>query len=352
MAKKAKYYQRKDGLFETIRTINGKRVAFRGKTCAEVDRKLLAYHEDAEKGRYVPDIVDEWFDTLEGKVVDNTIATYKPKVKRMKQAFAGVRAGEVETLDVMRALRDYEAQGYSHGACSTYLSVMRMVFDHALLRDVRINPANGVKLSKGLPAGTRRALTEEEERKVFEFRGDDWLLGYMLAYTGCRRGELLALEWKDIDRKAGVIHITKKYNRKYRRVDQYLKSKNGRRDIPLFDPLAWVLPKNRIGLLFPAKKGGHIGGYEFDQRWTAYRDAVGLGEDVVPHCFRHTMATICYEAGMDSRAAARVLGDTVQVVERVYTELREKHHKDQVDRLNAFFQMREEGWKEQAGGGK
>ena len=42
MAKKQKYYQRKDGLFETIKTINGKRVAFRGHSCREVDQKLLA----------------------------------------------------------------------------------------------------------------------------------------------------------------------------------------------------------------------------------------------------------------------------------------------------------------------
>ena len=39
MAKKQKYYQRPDGLFETIRTINGKRVAFRGRTCR--DRKSV-----------------------------------------------------------------------------------------------------------------------------------------------------------------------------------------------------------------------------------------------------------------------------------------------------------------------
>ena len=40
MAKKSKYGIRKDGLHEAIRTINGKRVAFRGKTDREVDRKI------------------------------------------------------------------------------------------------------------------------------------------------------------------------------------------------------------------------------------------------------------------------------------------------------------------------
>ena len=49
MAKKSKYHQRPDGLFEAIRTINGKRVAFRGKSCREVDRKILC-REASERG--------------------------------------------------------------------------------------------------------------------------------------------------------------------------------------------------------------------------------------------------------------------------------------------------------------
>lgn len=38
-----KYYKRPDGLYETIRKIDGKRVAFRGHTVAEVDRKLIEF---------------------------------------------------------------------------------------------------------------------------------------------------------------------------------------------------------------------------------------------------------------------------------------------------------------------
>ncbi len=45
MAKKPKYHVRPDGLHETIRLVNGKRVAFRGKTDAEVDQKMIAYQE-------------------------------------------------------------------------------------------------------------------------------------------------------------------------------------------------------------------------------------------------------------------------------------------------------------------
>ena len=37
----AKYGKNARGMYETSRTINGKRVKFRGKTIAEVDRKIL-----------------------------------------------------------------------------------------------------------------------------------------------------------------------------------------------------------------------------------------------------------------------------------------------------------------------
>ena len=60
MAKKSKYYVRPDGLHESIRTINGKRVAFRGKTDREVDRKILEYKDRSEKGRTVKEMVEEW----------------------------------------------------------------------------------------------------------------------------------------------------------------------------------------------------------------------------------------------------------------------------------------------------
>ena len=58
---KEKYYKRPDGLYEVSRTIGGKRVRFRGKTCREVDQKILAYREDRAQGRNFPVVADEWY---------------------------------------------------------------------------------------------------------------------------------------------------------------------------------------------------------------------------------------------------------------------------------------------------
>lgn len=349
MPLKKKYYQRPDGLFETIRKINGKRVAFRGKTCAEVDRKMLEYNQELEKGRFVPDIADEWYSSRiqeyeTGSLDENTVQTYKPAVKRMKSFFEGVRSSEVKPSDVTRFIRSLEAKGLARGTVSTYMSVVRQVFSHAVLMgDIDINPATEVKKSKNLPKSERMPLTEEEERLVEEYRGPDWEMGLILLYTGVRRSEMLALTWQDIDRQARVVHIDKQINSRYYppKLKDHLKNAK-RRDTPLLDVLADALPRNKIGLIFTDENGDYLGVNKFNKRWKAFLENVGLGKHITPHCFRHSYATICYEAGIDEKACAAFLGDTEEVTRGIYQALRDRHHKTSAEIVNMHLRRRAE----------
>ena len=166
MAKKSKYGVRKDGLHEAIRTINGKRVAFRGKTDREVDRKILEYKLEAEKGRGFPAIADEWEREHESEISESTRRVYSYAVKRLKEAFPG-RASEIEPVDVKNYIKRFEAQGRSANSVGIELAVCRMIFAHAVIKgDIRISPAAEVKKSRGLPCKKREALTEEQEEAV------------------------------------------------------------------------------------------------------------------------------------------------------------------------------------------
>lgn len=360
--KKAKYYQRKDGIYETIKRINGNRVAFRGRTCAEVDKKILAYNADAKMGRKFPDIADEWYGRIESEVSVSTHRTYKHAVDRLKTAFVG-RAKEVRPLDVERYLRAFEAKGYAANTVQIELHVLKAIFSHAVLHgDVDVNPAAAVKKSKRLPFKKRTALTEEQELRVEAYRGEHWLLGLMLLYTGCRRGELLALNWQDIDREAGVIRVNKKLNYAYGNtphLDHFLKNRNaenndGReRIVPLLAPLAAVLPKNRIGRIFTNSDGNYYTNTQLSSVWRSYCHGAGLSEwtyneagelvetfPITPHCFRHSFATICYESGLDAKTAAAYIGDTEQTTQAIYTELRAAKRQNSVDAVNAYLEMR------------
>lgn len=363
MAKtKAKYYVRTDGLHESIRTINGKRVAFRGKTDREVDRKILEYREDAALGRMFRDVADDWERGHEAAISASTRRVYSYAVKRLKAAWDSKRVSALRPLDVQRYFTAFEKEGHSVNTVQIELTVCRMIFAHAVLYgDMDVNPAAEIRCSRGLPAKKREALTEEQEKRVkactVEPRGEGWLLGLLLLYTGLRRGEALALSYSDIDRKNKCIHITKKLSyvaTQQPKLEDWLKSENGRRDVPLLPPLAEALPKNRVGLIFPGKDGGFMRASELRSVWRKFCRDAGLNSfeyldgkavetfPVTPHCFRHSFATICYEAGIDPRQAAQMLGDTPDVLERVYTHLRDAHRATAAEKLEAYFAIQQQ----------
>ncbi len=343
-----RYYKNCNGLYETSRTINGKRVRFRGKTCADVDRKIAAYAAKKPRARTLADVTDEWIEAKEREIRIATAKSYEFAAQIIKRHLGDKRVDEITPLDVTRFVRAVEQMGYSGSTVQTVLGRLKGILGYAVLcGDIDINPATEVHKSRNLPKEERTALTEEQERKVEECREGHWLLGIMLLYTGLRRGELLALTWQDVDRAEGVIHVTKKLNFSTNppTVDQFLKSQNGRRDVPILAPLAAVLPDNRIGLVFGNPDGTHLTHRGLDRLWRTYCADAGLTDAqgnpaVTPHQFRHSYATICYEAGIDAMSAAAMMGDTAEVVSRIYTELRKAHHAQQAEQVSAFLELR------------
>ena len=352
---KSKFYQRPDGLYEAIRTIKGRRVAFRGHTVREVEQKMLAYRETVAAGRPFPIVADEWEREHEKEIGEATRESYRHVVQRLKEVFAGP-IGAIRPLDIKRHISHMERQGYAGSTVRKELSALRMICAHAVLAgDIDVNPVTEVHPSRGLPRTTREALTEAQEaivRKTWD-TAPFGLFALLLLFTGLRRGEALALTYADIDRRAGVIRINKKLNYAYGetpRLEGWTKTKNGMRDVPLLQPLADALPDYRVGLIFPGKDGGYMRKGEIRRTWQKYCRAVGLNQVVIsdqgkrmetfpvtPHCLRHSFATICYEAGLDVRQAAKIFGDTPEVLNEVYTHLREGRQKSAAEKLADYF---------------
>ncbi len=330
MAKKEKYYQRPDGLFETIRTVNGKRVAFRGKTCREVDRKLLAYQEKAEGGRTVSEVSCEWQKQKEREGVSNwTQTSYRLACDRIEAAIGDKYIKEVKAIDCQRILESMAAQGYKQGTVKLEKTVLVQLFRWAVLQgDIDVSPAAAVTLPRKLPKKSRYPLTAEQIKAVTECRdGDWWLLGLAFLWTGCRRGELLALRYEDIDRKARRITINKKLDFSTGKavLEDHTKTEAGMRTIPLLSPLGDALPRGRIGLIFHDGEGGYINPSMFVRIWKEYQETVGLPSEITPHFFRHTFATICYDAGSGAKETSAILGHaSEQITMELYTHLSKK----------------------------
>lgn len=326
MAKKEKYYKRPDGLYEAIRTINGKRVAFRGKTCREVDKKMLEYQEKKERGRTVEKLAEAWFESRLPGISLSTAAAYENALKTILPELGSAYAKDIKPIQCQRILEQMAAKGYKLGSVKLAKTVLIQVFRYAVIQgDIDISPATEIALPRGLERTKRESLTEEQIKTVTGCRtGDWWLMGLAFLWTGCRRGELMALRYEDIDRKAGTITINKKYSYVAGKstLETHTKTDAGMRTIPLFSPLANALPKDRIGLIFHNDDGSHLEQHQINKAWAQYREDVGLPKHITPHYFRHTFATICYNAGADAKETAAILGHANEsITMELYTHL-------------------------------
>lgn len=340
---KRKFYQRNDGLYEAIRTINGKRVAFRGKTCREVEQKMMSYKEDLELGRKIEQIADAWLSEKEERVSDGTAICYAQSIDKIVEHMGDMRAQQVKPIHCQRLLEQLARQGYKQGTVRMCKSVIVQLFRYAVIQgDIDVSPAAEIELPRGLPRKEREALTTEQIKQVTECRnGDWWLLGVALLWTGCRRGEMMALRYEDIDRKNGVIHITKQYNysaaNKYGKLEQHAKTAAGVREIPLFSPLADALPKDRIGLIFHNPDGSHLSEGQVLAAWKKYIKDSGLPAHITPHYFRHTFATICYNADVDPKQTAAILGHSNErITIELYTHLSAEKKAAAADKIEAY----------------
>lgn len=172
-------------------------------------------------------------------------------------------------------------------------------------------------------AHTLNTLKEYEDDTAY-------MTAVLLAHTGMRIGEALALQWSDIDIENQTVKITKTRDRYGTRTP---KTTNSVRTIKLPDSVIQHLLKYRTY----CKKQLIFHGLSFKNDTyillspttalpygsTVFRNALDrvnkrTGLDAKPHTFRHTFATILISEGIDAVTIAQVLGNTAAMVYKVY----------------------------------
>jgi len=91
--------------------------------------------------------------------------------------------------------------------------------DNGLIRESQLSPARGFKVSRE-EEKKPEILTLNEIRKLLEAAkttNHEWYpIWAMALHTGMRSGELLALEWSDVDWENKRVMISKTYNRRFK----------------------------------------------------------------------------------------------------------------------------------------
>ena len=357
-------FQRKDnGLWcEKVR-IDGRLVTITGKTQKIVKQKMVEAMAKSKTGPTVSGALDQWLKKKESEVTYKTLEGYQAPVRRIRDAFGDEYAKDITPAQVQAFINVIAAKGFKRTTVQRPLDVLRMLFDFLITSpgsSVKTNPTAGVRLPKGLQQENRDLASREAIEIVKNNIGHSFgLFPFFIMYTGMRDQEALAI--MDTDIHDTYISVNKAISwQPNKPVIKTTKTVNGIRNVVLLSPLKDALPKNFKGYLFSADGGkSPLTQTEFRRRWNKYCRDVGLAtpeiqthkgknghtysrtvwhNTIVPYQLRHEFATLCYDADLDPKDTADLMGHSSEEVTRKwYTHIQEQRRTSSAKKLEKFI---------------
>jgi integrase len=198
---------------------------------------------------------------------------------------------DVETYLALRAKDTYRGHVISKSSVNIDLRVLKMLFNRAIRWSMlEKNPCKGIKQFKS-PQQERISLTSSEIKSIIDVSEDTDLKKVIIyaVLTGCRIGEIVNLEWKDINFIKSYILVVNKKNfqtksRKIRQIPMSTVLKNYL--------LEWSNSRSNFSdYVFLNKKGYKSNSGYLTKKFKSLVRQLNLSERYCFHCLRHTFAT-------------------------------------------------------------
>jgi integrase len=281
----------------------------------EVNRQAVLFEEDCKSGKTTAavkfeDFARKWFEEVaELKLKRRTIVNYKGLEPRVYKAIGHLRMDRITPREIQRFISDLcngerldkREQKLSPKTVKNHVSFISTVFTYAMkMRIVKDNPCRMAELPRAEEV-EREVYTIEEAQKFLDFLQKQpaeefqHVAFFTLAiFTGFRRGELLGLEWKDIDFDRGIISVKRTSN--YTNVDGiYTDTPKNRRSRRTLNPPPEVmsfLERYRLQQQNYIEAVGS-GWTDTDRLFTQWN-----GEPMFPNSVQHFLRRFCKKAGL------------------------------------------------------
>ena len=305
----------------------------------EVNRQAVLFEEQCKQGQSVTaakfeTFAREWFkDYAELKLKRNTVSSYHSMEKRIYAALGHIRVDKLTPLDIQRFVRSLVAEGLCTDNVKGHVRLISVILNYAVKKRIlTYNPCTAVDYPM-TQEKKRDFYTVEEVKELLELLRSEGaeskpfaVFFTLAAYTGCRKGELMGLEWKDIDFNNDTITITRAYYYDAYRREYFTdtpKTKRSRRSLKLPTSVMETLQEFRV---WQGKQKEICGGswVETDRlftRWNGepmrtnkpYEHLTKLSKrtgmrKVTIHSFRHFNASALINSGVDVVTVQTALG--------------------------------------------
>jgi integrase len=272
------------------------------------------------------------------KIKPRTRAYYRERLRALEKSWPKLKGTEIRKV-TQSDCREW-AGSYGKTASPTNfnntISLLRHIFQVGVETGViYTNPAAALKRAPlrvkevALPS-TEQFGTLVEEMRAGHSRDSiacaDFAEG--LAFTGCRKGEANALEWRDLDFKAGEIVV---------RGDAVFGTKGGEgwRRVPMIPDARALFERLRALRAQEPLDGKVFSVRECQKSLDRACKKVGAHR-ITHHDLRHLFATRCIESGVDIPTVSRWLGhkDGGALLMKTYGHLRREHSQAQAAKVS------------------
>jgi integrase len=226
-------------------------------TRKEAAEKLRGLLSDADKGAHVApakitlsDWADQWIELKAAERQHKTVYRYRDLLKKHVLPKLGDRPlQQIKPIEIQLLYAEMTslAPRTRHHVGTVLKACLQAAVDVGKL--IQNNPAAAIKKPSAGDSEVGQALEQDKITALVEgFRGSTLFdLVFLMAFTGTRRGEALALRWSDFNPMAKTLRIERalEYTKKFGLRFKVPKSERGKRTIKLDDTLVALLGRMR-----------------------------------------------------------------------------------------------------------
>lgn len=348
-----------------------------------LDREYLKFKSEVLSGNYVKvdkmlfnDFAKQWEKDFASTLALTTYGNHQRKLNlHINPVIGHMRMDQINSFHLMSIIRDMKRydgkdEPLTYHAKQDVYRTLKSIFKYAVKWGViSKNPMDGVE--KPRPSDTdeidkEMQVYEESEIEtlmhLLQSEPASWRMMFTLALAaGLRKGELLGLEWKDVDfeNQQIYIHQTIVFTNQGPHI-KTTKTKKSKRYVTLPQSVMnelkayrkhWAKEKLQKGdvwiekereWLFHSFNGTHMYPTSPSKRWKQFIDRHGF-KYIRLHDLRHTSASLLIAQGVHAKIISERLGHSdISVTMNTYGHAFKSADRAAADKLDDFFKVKKQ----------